>query len=184
MRRFLSAALFFVALILLWQWLHHKFVVEKGIWSPVLVPTPRQVWDYLALAAEDGTLWHATLVTMRRLLIGYLDRVDRWHSARCSDRALDSLSRHHRHRSLSASRLCQVSAGCRWRCIWFGQTETAMLFVVVMGTLVVGRDRDRNRRAQCSADLSSGRADHGIEAAAHLVEGDPAGCARLSLSAE
>ena len=27
--------------------------------------------------------------------------------------------------------------------LWFGQTEGAMLFVVVMGTVVVGRDRDR-----------------------------------------
>ncbi len=134
MRRFLSAALFFIALILLWQWLHHKFVVEKGIWSRVLVPTPRQVWDYLALAAEDGTLWHATLVTMRRLLIGYaiglvggipLGLVTaRWTLFR------DTLG--------TAALGLQTLPSVCWvplALLWFGQTETAMLFVVVMGTL-------------------------------------------------
>ncbi len=70
-RRFLSAGLFFVVLILLWQWLYAEFVVKRQLWSPMLVPGPRQVWDYLVGAARDGT-WSATLVTMRRLLIGYL----------------------------------------------------------------------------------------------------------------
>ena len=67
MRRFLFAAAFFAVLLLLWQW-----VFQQGFWSPVLVPSPLQVAIYLKSAIEDGTLGHATVITMRRLLIGYV----------------------------------------------------------------------------------------------------------------
>ncbi len=104
------------------------------MWSPVLVPTPRQVWDYLAAATEDGTLWRATLVTMRRLLIGYLVGLiggipvgllcARWTLFRDTIGTL----------ALGLQTLpsvCWVPLAL----IGFGQTESAMLFVVVMGTL-------------------------------------------------
>jgi len=58
--------------------------------------------------------------------------------------------------------------------LWFGQTEAAMLFVVVMGNSLVGSHRDRDRRAQCSADLSPRRVDHGVQAITHVVQSDPA----------
>ena len=46
-------------------------VFRAKIWSPVLLPSPLQVANYLKGAIEDGTLGHATVITMRRLLIGY-----------------------------------------------------------------------------------------------------------------
>src|SRR5438132_9696440 len=67
MKRFLLAALFFAVLLLIWEGLF-----RAKIWSPVLVPSPRQVAVYLEDAAVDGTLAKATIVTMRRLLIGYI----------------------------------------------------------------------------------------------------------------
>src|SRR5438445_13188947 len=66
MKRFISAAFFFFVLLVLWQ----AFFRAK-IWSPVLLPSPLQVANYLKGAIEDGTLGHATVITMRRLLIGY-----------------------------------------------------------------------------------------------------------------
>ena len=41
------------------------------IWSPVLVPSPLSVARYIVGALRDGTLEHASVVTMRRLLSGY-----------------------------------------------------------------------------------------------------------------
>ena len=45
MKRFLTAALFFVGLLLIWQVLY-----SLKLWSPVLVPAPldvaRFIWDY------------------------------------------------------------------------------------------------------------------------------------------
>jgi NitT/TauT family transport system permease protein len=67
MKRFLLAALFFAFLLLIWEALF-----RAKIWSPVLLPSPRQVAVYLEGAAVDGTLLNATIVTMRRLLIGYI----------------------------------------------------------------------------------------------------------------
>ena len=129
MRRFLSAVVFLVALLLLWQW-----VYDRKFWSPVLLPAPRQVWDYLRTAAEDGTLEHATLVTMRRLLIGYVIGLiggvplglltARWTLFR------DTLG--------PAALGLQTLPSVCWvplALLWFGQSEMAMLFVVVMGTL-------------------------------------------------
>src|ERR1041385_958425 len=67
MKRFLLAALFFAVLLLIWEGLF-----RAKIWSPVLVPSPKQVVVYLEDAAMDGTLVKATIVTMRRLIIGYI----------------------------------------------------------------------------------------------------------------
>ena len=70
MKRFILSALFFVALLSIW----HLLVLAKvwKVWSPVLLPDPISVWEYLKGAAGDGTLLQASLVTMRRLLAGYI----------------------------------------------------------------------------------------------------------------
>ena len=121
--------MFFVGLIVVWH-----LVVKAHIWSPLLLPSPLSVIDYLRIAAEDGTLWEATLVTVRRLLMGYglgilvglplglLTASSRWSKTRsvCSRLGLQTLPS-----------VCWVPLAL----LWFGQTEVAMLFVVVMGTL-------------------------------------------------
>jgi NitT/TauT family transport system permease protein len=129
MKRSFLAVLFFVFLTFIWQWLY-----KAHIWSPVLLPSPLQVANYLKEAAEDGTLLQATLITMRRLLIGYLIGIiiglplglvtARWNLFE------DTIG-------TMALGLQTLPSVC-WvplALIWFGQTETAMLFVVVMGTL-------------------------------------------------
>ena len=67
MKRFILSSLFFVALLSIW----HLLVLAK-VWSPVLLQHPISVWEYLKGAAEDGTLLQASMVTMRRLLAGYI----------------------------------------------------------------------------------------------------------------
>ena len=129
MRRFLSAAGFFVLLLLLWQW-----AFQAKMWSPVLLPSPLQVASYLKSAVEDATLGRATVITMRRLLTGYIFGIivglplglltARWTLLR------DTLG-------TTALGLQTLPSVC-WvplALLWFGQTEAAMLFVVVMGTL-------------------------------------------------
>jgi len=66
MKRFLLAAAFFALLLLIWD-----AAFRARIWSPVLLPSPWQVAIYLNSAAVDGTLVKATVITMRRLLVGY-----------------------------------------------------------------------------------------------------------------
>jgi NitT/TauT family transport system permease protein len=129
LRRVLFATLFFVVLLATWE-----FIFRARIWSPVLVPSPVDVGKYLKAAAADGTLGKATLITMRRLLTGYFIGIiaglplglltARWNIAR------DTIG-------TMALGLQTLPSVC-WvplALLWFGQTEAAMLFVVVMGTL-------------------------------------------------
>src|SRR5262245_16461526 len=67
MKRIILSVLFFIALLAVW----HLVVLAK-IWSVVLLPDPISVWEYLKGAAGDGTLLQASIVTMRRLLAGYM----------------------------------------------------------------------------------------------------------------
>src|SRR6201981_557306 len=129
MKRFLLAALFFAILLMIWETLF-----RAKIWSPVLLPSPRQVAVYLEGAAVDGTLVKATIVTMRRLVIGYIIGLvvglplglltARWKVLQDTIGTL----------ALGLQTLpsvCWVPLAL----LWFGQTEGAMLFVVIMGTV-------------------------------------------------
>src|SRR5213593_2143962 len=129
MKRFLLVAAFFAALMCLWE-----AAYRVKIWSPVLLPSPGQVVTYLEGATADGTLAKATVITMRRLLLGYLVGLvlglplglvtARW---KLFGDTIGTLA-------LGLQTLpsvCWVPLAL----LWFGQTEAAMLFVVVMGTL-------------------------------------------------
>src|SRR6266496_2515988 len=129
MKRFLLAALFFAILSLLWEALF-----GAKIWSPVLLPSPWQVSVYLESSAVDGTLVKATVVTMRRLLIGYILGL-------LSGLPLGLLTARWKLWQDTIGTLAlglQTLPSVCWvplALVWFGQTEAAMLFVVVMGTL-------------------------------------------------
>jgi hypothetical protein len=65
-RHALITGAFFAALIGLW-----KAGTVFGCWSPVLLPPPEAVAEYLWGALKDGSLAEASLVTLERLLLGY-----------------------------------------------------------------------------------------------------------------
>jgi NitT/TauT family transport system permease protein len=129
MRRIFVVIAFFMLLLGMWEAL-----VRMKIWSPVLVPSPFSVASYLVGALKDGTLLRATVVTIRRLLIGY---------------ALGLLFGLPLGLLTARFKFCEDTLGVMalafqtlpsvcWvplALLWFGQTEAAMLFVVIMGTL-------------------------------------------------
>lgn len=129
MIRTISSTAFFLVLLLSWE-----VASRSGLYSPVLLPSPLNVFEYLWQSGMDGTLWTATLVTMKRLLLGYgigllfgvpLGLL----TARCRIMQ-DTLG-------LLALGVQTLPSVC-WvplALLWFGQSEAAMLFVVVMGTL-------------------------------------------------
>jgi NitT/TauT family transport system permease protein len=129
MKRALVIILFFAALIGLWQ-----LATVSGRWSPVLLPPPLAIVEYLWGALRDGTLVEATRVTLYRLLIGYfigiVIGVPLGLLTSTSDYFEDTLG-------ALALGLQTLPSVC-WvplALLWFGQTESAMLFVVVMGTV-------------------------------------------------
>jgi NitT/TauT family transport system permease protein len=129
MNRTINATLFFVVLVIIWQ-----LAVSSGRWSPVLLPGPRSVGEYLWGALVDGSLRESCWVTLRRLLIGYgiglLFGLPLGMLTSTSQFFQDTLG-------ALALGLQTLPSVC-WiplALLWFGQTETAMLFVVVMGTM-------------------------------------------------
>jgi len=129
MKRALNSIIFFVALAVLW----HLLVLAK-IKSPVLLPDPLAVWEYLRASIWDGTLLQAAGVTLRRLLIGYITGI-------IIGLPLGVLTARFKFMEdtvgVMALGLQTLPSVC-WvpmAILWFGQTEGAMLFVVLMGTL-------------------------------------------------
>jgi NitT/TauT family transport system permease protein len=129
MKRVLFASLFFLALLVLWE-----LAVWSGRWSAVLLPSPRSVAEYLWSATSDGTLPEAVWVTMRRLLVGYAIGV-----AIGMPLGLLTSSSQLLEDTLGALALgLQTLPSVCWvplALLWFGQSEGAMLFVVIMGTV-------------------------------------------------
>ena len=129
MKRLLSSVIFFALLLLVW----HLLVAAK-LWSSVLLPDPSDVWEYLVSALQDGTLLQAAWVTIRRLFAGYFIGI-------VLGIPIGLLTARFRLMEdtvgVMALGLQTLPSVC-WvplAMLWFGQTEGAMLFVVVMGTL-------------------------------------------------
>lgn len=129
MKRTLTALAFFVLLVAGWHWV---FVAK--IWSPVLVPSPASVGLYLWEALRDGTLLDSSVVTLKRLLAGYLIGLAAGVPLGFVTARVQALRDTLGVLALGLQGLpsvCWVPLAL----LWFGQTEGAMLFVVVMGTL-------------------------------------------------
>ena len=137
MKNLLQTLLFFLLLILIWAAVTGDLAcigIDCTLWSPYVLPSPTMVTQYLWDNTLNGKIPLSMLITLRRLLIGYaiglfiglpLGMV----TARC--RLL--------HNTLGVLGLgFQGLPSVCWvplACIWFGQTEAALLFVVIMGTL-------------------------------------------------
>jgi NitT/TauT family transport system permease protein len=129
MKHILPALLIFAVLLGAWE-----YIARTSGTSAVLLPAPSAVWKYLVGAARSGELWDSTLVTMRRLAIGYLIGIG-------VGIPLGMLTARFRlaHLTLGVIALgLQTLPSVCWvplALLWFGQTEVAMLFIVVMGTI-------------------------------------------------
>lgn len=129
MKRVFTAIIFFAVLIGAW----HMACVAR-IWSPVLVPSPESVGRYLWEIIRDGSLWSSTAVTLKRLLAGYVIGL-------CAGVPLGLFTARVQVLRDTLGMLALGLQGLPSVCwvplalLWFGQTESAMLFVVIMGTL-------------------------------------------------
>jgi NitT/TauT family transport system permease protein len=129
MKRWLSLLVFFAALIIAWESL-----VRAGVWSRVLVPAPSAVAGYLVSSVLDGTLPGAIWITFRRLVLGFSGGF-------ILGLPLGLLIAQFRFfentLGLVALGLQALPSIC-WAplaLLWFGQTESAMFFIVIMGSV-------------------------------------------------
>ncbi len=129
MRRTCYTIAVFIVLIAAWQ-----AAFTARLWNPVLMPSPLSVARYLWESTVDGTLPGAIVVTMKRLFSGYLFGL-------VLGLPLGLLTARFK---IVADSLGMIALGLQtlpsvcWvplALLWFGQTEAAMFFVVVMGTI-------------------------------------------------
>ncbi|MBI3853259.1 MAG: ABC transporter permease [Verrucomicrobia bacterium] len=129
MKRWLTAFLVFACFVALWEWL-----VRSGMWSAVLVPSPVDVGSYLVKSIEDRTLLEASYVTLKRLFLGYAVGL-------IAGLPLGLLIARFKFFQDTLGLLAlgfQTLPSVCWAplaLLWFGQTETAMFFIVIMGSL-------------------------------------------------
>ena len=129
-KRITRQALFYASLLALWI-----LVARLKIWPPYIVPDPRAVWDALAAGFADHSFWIAIQVSMRRIAIGY---------------GISILAGVLLGLAIAASKFLEDTLGgllpslqslpsiC-WlplAVLWFGLTEKAILFVVIMGSVL------------------------------------------------
>jgi NitT/TauT family transport system permease protein len=128
-KRFLVALAFFVGLLVTWE-----LCVRARIWPKVLLPSPTKVAEFLYASASDGTLFLASWVTLKRLMLGYVAGVvlgvplgllcARFRA--CQD-TLGTVA-------LGLQTLPSV-CWAPLALLWFGQTEWAVFFITFMGSL-------------------------------------------------
>jgi NitT/TauT family transport system permease protein len=129
MKRFILAFTFFAVLIAIWE-----LLVRTGVWNEVFVPSPLDVGRYFITSFQDKTLLESSWVTVKRLLLGYIVGLG-------LGVPLGMLNSRFKFAEdtvgLIALGLQTLPSVC-WAplaLLWFGQTEIAMFFIVIMGSV-------------------------------------------------
>lgn len=129
MKRWLISTVFFLSFLVLWEYL-----IKIEIWSHVLLPSPLEVLTYLVDSIRDGSLIAATFITMKRLFEGYAIGVLFGIPIGLLNARFELFEDTIGVLALGMQALPSV-CWAPLALIWFGQTETAMFFVVVMGSV-------------------------------------------------
>jgi NitT/TauT family transport system permease protein len=128
MRRLILATSFFAVLIAVWEML-----VRTGVWNAVFVPSPLDVGRYL-LDFKENSLLQGSWVTIKRLILGYAVGL-------IVGLPLGLLNSRFKFSEDTVGLLAlglQTLPSVCWAplaLLWFGQTETAMFFIVIMGSV-------------------------------------------------
>ena len=130
MKRFARHAIFYATLLAIWI-----ILAQLTIWPPYVFPTPKGVYESLHAGFADHSLWIAIGVSMRRMLIGYALSVFLGMILGlgvASNKFLEDTMGGLLVSLQSLPSICWLPLAV----LWFGLTEKAILFVVVMGSLL------------------------------------------------
>jgi NitT/TauT family transport system permease protein len=120
---------FYAGLIGLWQ-----VVYELQIWSPYLLPHPGQVFESIERYVNNGVLVDSIATTMKRMLVGFVIAFVigmcmgiATGTVKAIDQTLGSLVLGMQ----SLPSICWLPLAI----LWFGLSERAIIFVVVLGSV-------------------------------------------------
>src|SRR5277367_6665608 len=123
-------AIFYAVLIGIWA-----LLAALKIWPPYVFPTPWGVWDSLYAGFADHSFWIAIVVSMKRMLLGYSLSVVLGMVLGLGVASSKFLEETMGGLLVSLQSLPSI---CWWplALLWFGLSQNAILFVVVMGSLL------------------------------------------------
>jgi sulfonate transport system permease protein len=121
---------FYAMLIAIWI-----VVARLRIWPPYMVPSPQGVYDSLRAGFSDHSFWIAIAVSMRRIAIGYGISVAIGVVLGLLLASSDFLEQTLGGLMLSLQSLPSI-CWLPMAVLWFGLSEKAILFVVIMGSVL------------------------------------------------
>jgi len=130
MKRFGRQATFYGVLIAVWV-----LLAELKVWPPYVFPTPQGVFQALRAGFADHSFWIAISVSMKRMLLGYTLSVILGMILGlgvASNKFLEETVGGLLVSLQSLPSICWLPLAV----LWFGLSEKAILFVVVMGSLL------------------------------------------------
>jgi len=130
MKRLVKHVIFYTVLVGVWV-----VLARLKIWPPYVFPTPQGVLDSLRAGFADHSFWIAIAVSMKRMVLGYslsvvLGMILGLGVA--SNKFLEETMGGLLVSLQSLPSICWLPLAV----LWFGLTEKAILFVVVMGSLL------------------------------------------------
>lgn len=130
MKRAARLVIFYTCLFGLWA-----LLAQLKIWPPYLFPTPWGVAQELYYGFSDHSYWIAIAVSMRRVLIGYAISVVAGMILGLGVASNKFLEETMGGLLVSLQSLPSI---CWWplALLWFGLNQNAILFVVIMGSLL------------------------------------------------
>lgn len=125
--------LFVVSVLLLWQIFYELFCQVLGIWKAYAMPSPLGVWNSLRNLVERGTLQEAVGKSLLRGFIGYISSIWIGGSLGFLIHRVSFLKRNVKPLIMGIQTLPSI-CWVPFSILWFGLTEQAILFVVIMGS--------------------------------------------------
>jgi len=130
MKKIAKQIIFYSALLGIWA-----LLAKLRIWPPYLFPTPSGVGEELLGGFKDHSFWIGIAVSMKRMLIGYSMAVVLGMILGlgiASNKFLEETVGGLMVSLQSLPSICWIPLAV----LWFGLTEKAILFVVLMGSLL------------------------------------------------
>ena len=130
MKKLAKQLIFYSALLGIWA-----LLAKLHIWPPYLFPAPWSVADSLWAGFSDHSFWIGIVVTMKRMVLGYSISVALGMIlglAVASNKFLEQTLGGLLVSLQSLPSICWIPLAV----LWFGLTEKAILFVVLMGSLL------------------------------------------------
>ncbi len=132
-KRITGSVLFYVGLVLLWQLFYVAGTDWLGLAKPYAVPHPTGVWDSVCRLLADGTLLTAIGYSLARALGGFAAAIVIGVILAVIILNFDFMNRNLKPLVLGIQTLPSI-CWVPFAILWFGLGESAILFVVVMGS--------------------------------------------------